>query len=244
MLENTEFRNRHGERLDVSFHPGSKEGRLVLLAHGVTGNKNRPLLAALAEGLAARGWPCLRISFSGNGDSEGDFRESTVTKESGDLRDLLDQLPDGLGIAYCGHSMGAAVGLMTAETEPRIKVMVNLAGMIRTEEFCEREFGEVTPGEGCMWDEPDCPLSRSYVDDMESIGDLFDEVSGFGRPLLLIHGTADDVVLPEDSDDAYEAAQEPKRLVRIEGEGHSFSDASYPQIVDEVASWLDEHLGE
>jgi pimeloyl-ACP methyl ester carboxylesterase len=242
MLENTEFRNRRGERLDVAFHPGSKAGRLVVLGHGVTGNKDRPLLVAVAEGLAAKGWPCLRVSFSGNGDSEGDFRDATVTKESEDLRDLLDQLPEGIRVAYCGHSMGAAVGLMTAETDPRLEVLVHLAGMIRTEEFCEAEFGEVTPDEGNMWDEPDCPLSRSYVDDMESIGDLFDEVSGLDRPLLLIHGTADDVVLPVDSDDAFEAAREPKRLLRIEGEGHSFSEGSYQQIVDEIALWLDEHL--
>ncbi len=242
MLEDTEFRNRRGERLDTSFHPGTKKDRLVLLGHGVTGNKDRPLLVALAEGLAAKGWPCLRISFSGNGGSEGEFREATVTKECEDLRDLLDQLPDGLRLAYCGHSMGAAVGLLAADIDPRLEVMVNLAGMVRTEEFCEREFGEVTPDEGLMWDEPDCPLSQTYVDDMESIGDLFDEVAGLGRPLLLVHGTADDVVLSEDSDDAYETADEPKRIVRIEGEGHSFSDDSYPQVVEEVGRWLDEHL--
>lgn len=241
MLEEIEFRNRRGERLDVSFHPGSKEKRLVLLGHGVTGNKDRPLLVATAEGLAAKGWPCLRISFSGNGDSEGDFRESTVTKECEDLHDLLDQLPDGLKIAYCGHSMGAAVGLLTAETDDRLNVLVNLAGMIRTEDFCEREFGEVTPDEGFMWDEPDCPLSHVYVDDMQSIGDLFDEVSGLGRPLLLIHGSADDVVLPEDSEDAHEAAEDPKRLVLIEGEEHSFSDGSYGRIVEEIDRWLEEH---
>ena len=116
MLEDIEFRNRRGERLDVSFHPGERSDRLVLLGHGVTGNKDRPLLVALAAGLSARGWPCLRISFSGNGDSEGDFRESTVTKEREDLRDILARLPDGLHIAYCGHSMGAAVGLLTADT--------------------------------------------------------------------------------------------------------------------------------
>lgn len=242
MLENKEFRNRRGERLDVGFHPGSKPNRLLVLGHGVTGNKDRPLVVAVADGLAAKGWACLRVSFSGNGDSEGDFREATVTKESEDLHDVLDQLPDGLRIAYAGHSMGAAVGLMTAETDPRLRVLVNLAGMIRTEEFCEAEFGEVTPDEGNMWDEPGCPLSQNYVDDMESIGDLFDEVSGLERPLLLIHGTCDDVVLPVDSDDAFEVAQEPKRLIRIEGEGHSFSDASYAQVVNEIARWLDEHL--
>ncbi|BCX46645.1 fermentation-respiration switch protein FrsA [Haloferula helveola] len=241
-LATIEFSNRQGERLDAAFHPGKPDRGLVILGHGVTGNKDRPLLVGVAEGLSALGWPCLRISFSGNGDSEGSFGEATVTKESEDLRDVLDQLPDDLKIAYCGHSMGAAVGLMTAAVDHRIRVVVNLAGMIRTEEFLEREFGDVEPDEGCMWDEPGCPLSRGYVDDMESIGDLLDEVGGLARPLLLIHGTADDVVLPEDSEEAFEAASEPKSLIRIEGAGHSFEESGYEPLVSAIHEWLGEHL--
>ena len=237
-----EFRNRHGEKLDTAFHPGTREDALVILTHGVTGNKDRPLLVTLAEGLASRGWPCLRLSWTGNGNSEGDFRDSTITKESADLRDVLDALPPRLKIAYIGHSMGGAVGVMTAAEEDRIRVLVTLAGMVRTEEFCEREFGSIIPGKGFMWDEPACPLSQKYVDDMESIGDLFDEVGEITVPWLLIHGTADDVVLIHDSRDAYDTAEEPKRLVEIPATGHSFDEKTYPKLISEVADWLDEHL--
>ena len=237
-----EFRNRQGEKLDTAFHPGTRGDVLVILTHGVTGNKDRPLLVNLAAGLASRGWPCLRLSWTGNGDSEGDFRDSTITKESTDLRDVLDALPPRLKIAYIGHSMGGAVGVMTAANDDRIRVLVTLAGMIRTEEFCEREFGSVIPGKGFMWDEPACPLSQKYVDDMESIGDLFDEVGQVTVPWLLLHGTADDVVLIQDSRDAYDTAEEPKRLVEIPGAGHSFDEKIYPKLIGEVADWLDEHL--
>jgi pimeloyl-ACP methyl ester carboxylesterase len=237
-----EFRNRLGEKLDTTFHPGNREGVLVLLSHGVTGNKDRPLLVALAEGLAARGWPCIRLSWSGNGLSEGDFRESNISKESRELRDILDALPPRLKIAYIGHSMGGAVGVMTASGDDRIRVLVTLAGMIRTEEFCEREFGDVVPDTGFMWDEPGCPLSQKYVDDLGAIGDLFDEVGQITIPWLLIHGTADDVVLIEDSRDAYDTAEEPKRLVEIKGAGHSFDEKSYPRVIQEVGDWLDEYL--
>lgn len=237
-----EFRNRHGEKLDTTFHPGDRDDVLVVLAHGVTGNKDRPLLVAVAEGLSAKGWPCLRISYTGNGASEGEFGEATITKESGDLRDILSALPPGIKVAYCGHSMGGAVGVMTAAADDRIRVLVTLAGMIRTEEFCEREFGDVVPGEGYMWDQEACPLSRKYVDDMESIGDLFDEVGQVSVPYLLIHGTADDVVFIQDSRDAYDTAEEPKRLVEIPDAGHSFDESTYPQVISEIADWLDAYL--
>ena len=232
-----DFKNRRGERLDAAFHEGSMAGVLVVLGHGVTGNKDRPLLVALANGLAELGWPCLRISFSGNGKSGGRFEEATVTKESEDLLDLLDQLPDGVRVAYCGHSMGGAVGVKTAAVDRRIEVVVNLAGMIRTREFCEREFGDVTPGGGMMWGEEGCPLSQAYVDDMAKIDDLLPTVPELKRPFLMIHGTADDVVFPKDSRDAWEVAAEPKRLVEIPGAGHSF-EGHHRQVIDEVEAWL------
>lgn len=233
----TNFKNRHGEKLDAAFHEGETDGVLVVLGHGVTGNKDRPLLVALANGLAELGWPCLRISFSGNGGSDGKFEEATVTKESGDLLDLLDQLPDGVRVAYCGHSMGGAVGVKTAAADRRIEVLVNLAGMIRTKEFCDREFGDVTPDEGKMWDEEGCPLSQAYVDDMAEIDDLLPAVAELKRPFLMIHGTADDVVLPRDSRDACDVAAEPKRLVEIAGAGHSF-EGHHREVIDEVDAWL------
>ena len=42
--------------------------------------------------------------------------------------------------------------------------------------------------------------------------------------------------------DAYDTAEEPKRLVEIPGAGHSFDEKSYPKVINEVADWLDEHL--
>lgn len=242
MLENAVFKNRHGERLDVSFHPGGQTDCLVILGHGVTGDKNRPLLLAVAEGLAAKGWPCLRFSFAGNGASEGDFRAATISKEVEDMEDLVGQLPEDLRLAYCGHSMGGAVGVLAGAKLPQILAVINLAGMIQTKAFCEREFGEVTPGDGTMWEEPDCPLSQVYVDDLNGIGDLFEEVSLLRKPLLLVHGTADDVVLPEDSKDAYKLAAEPKQLVLVEGAGHSFDESTYPQVIEATARWLEAHL--
>ncbi len=238
------FTNRHGERLDVSFHPGDQTDRLILLGHGVTGDKDRPLLIAVAEGLAARGWPCLRFSFAGNGASDGDFRAATISKESEDLRDLIAQLPATLRLAYIGHSMGGAVGVKTAAVEARIAVVVSLAGMVRSAAFCQREFGMVTPDQGLMWDEPRCPLSQAYVDDLTQIGDLFEEVSRLTQPLLLIHGTKDDVVFPEDSIDAHARAQEPKQLVLIENAEHSFDETTYPQVVEAIAGWLSQHLAD
>lgn len=243
MQDSSQIRNPQGERLDIAFHGGTKLGALVVLGHGVTGNKDRPLLVALAEGLAAKGWPCLRISFSGNGDSEGEFTESTITKEISDLGAVLDTVPQERRIAYIGHSMGAAVGVIAASQRMDIQALVSLAGMTHTAEFVTREFGDVEPGNGNMWDDEDCPLSEAYVNDLKSIGATLDAASHVKQPWLLIHGTADDVVPLQDSRDAFEAAMCHKELVEIPDAGHVFGEDSYAQLTDAVHVFLSKCLG-
>lgn len=242
MLTNIEIRNRAGERLDHTFHPGGRAAALVVLGHGVTGNKDRPHLVALAEGLSKLGWPCLRFSFSGNGGSEGNFGDSTISKEIGDLQAVLDLVPDDAAVIYIGHSMGGAVGVLAAARDLRIRALVSLAGMTHTAEFCSREFGDQTPGAGFMWDEPDCPLSEGFVDDMQQIDSTLDAAAAVTQPWLLVHGTADDVVPIGDGRDAFDAAECEKTWAEIDGAGHSFEGFHEP-LVGAVRTWLDERFG-
>lgn len=240
MMTDSEIRNRSGERIDHTFHPGNRADALVILGHGVTGNKDRPHLVALAEGLAARGWPCLRISFSGNGGSEGRFQDSCITKETGDLQAVLDAVPDTAKAAYVGHSMGGAVGVLTAARDLRIRALVSLAGMTRTADFVQREFAGVTPGDGFMWEDANFPLSSTYVDDLRLIGDTVSAAEAVTQPWLLIHGDADDVVPIQDGRDAFDAATGEKEFLALPGAGHSFDEESYPKIVEAVDRWLKE----
>jgi pimeloyl-ACP methyl ester carboxylesterase len=243
MLTQTKILNRGGESIDHTFHPGARADVLVILGHGVTGNKDRPHLVAIAEGLAALGWPCLRISFMGNGESEGKFEDSCITKEIGDLQAVLDMVPDTAQVIYIGHSMGAAVGVLTAARDLRIRALVSLAGMTHAAAFVQREFSEITPGEGVMWEDENCPLSAVFVDDLRLIDNTLSAVEAVTQPWLLIHGYADDVVPIQDSRDAFEAATCEKQCLEIAGAGHSFDETSYPQIIEAVDQWLVERFG-
>lgn len=242
-LPSAEIRNPAGERIDHSFHPATRTHALVILGHGVTGNKDRPLLLALAHGLAARGWPCLRISFTGNGASEGNFADSNITKGCSDLQAVLDQLPQDIQVAYAGHSMGGAAGVLAAARDERIRTLISLAGMTHTAAFATREFGSVTPDAGCMWDDENCPLSQKFTDDLSAIGDTLSAATAITQPWLLIHGSEDDVVPIQDGKDAYAAAISQKRWLEIPGAGHSFDEASYPTLIAAMDAWLSEVMG-
>jgi alpha/beta superfamily hydrolase len=235
-----EIRNEHGERLDYTYHKG-EGNRIVVIGHGVTGNKDRPALVALAEGLADSGISALRFSFSGNGESEGAFIDSTITKEVADLGSIIDTLND-YKVCYVGHSMGGAVGVLRAATDERIEVLVSLAGMVHTKAFAEREFGDVTPDEGFMWDEPDCPLSQAYMDDMATIDSVAKQASKFGGPWLLVHGSEDDIVPIQDSIDVLQFANEPTELLDLPGADHVFSGDSTAIMVEKIVAWINQKL--
>lgn len=235
------IRNRAGERIDFAFHSGENAGKLVILGHGVTGSKSRPLLVEIADELSARGWPCLRLSFSGNGKSGGKFEDCTITKESEDLQDVLETVPDFVKIAYIGHSMGGAVGVVTAAKDLRISTLISLAGMTDTAGFVRREFSSLTPGKDVMWEEPTCPFSVAFADDLNAIENTLGHASGVPQPWLLVHGDADDVVPPQDSVDAHAAAPGVKKLVIVPGGDHQFDGVRHVAI-EEIDSWLKANL--
>ena len=234
------IRNSSGEVLDYTFHAGTEGSRhIAVLGHGVTGNKDRPFVIALAEGLAATGIHALRFSFAGNGASEGRFADATISKEVEDLGAVLSTL-DGYSVCYVGHSMGGAVGVLRTSRDERIRLLVSLAGMVHTHAFAEREFGEEVPDEGCMWDEPDCPLSQAYMDDMAQIDTVVERGAEIAVPWLLVHGSEDDVVPIDDSHDILARASDNAELVVIDGADHVFSEHAQVMVA-KVVGWLQGH---
>jgi len=243
--------NSHGERLDYRFARATggtpKSGWLVILAHGVTGNLDRPLIADTAVALNAAGFDTLRFSFAGNGASEGDFRAATISKESSDLSAVIDAAVRHYPkIAVVGHSMGAAVAVVTAAGNSRISALVSLAGMVDTLAFAKNEFGHVDPDHGLMWDEPECPLSIKFMVDLcDTIADVTPQAERVAVPWLLVHGTADDVVLPGDTESIAALRGDAVTANFIEGADHSFSDPGHKtEALRVVTEWLSSVAGE
>lgn len=238
------IRNPAGERLDYTFAagdghpPGAAPAMAVVLGHGVTAHKDRPWLVALSTALSGAGLASLRLSFAGNGASEGRYEDSNPSKEVDDLRSVIDAL-DGWGvgrIAYVGHSMGSAVGVLTAAQEPRIRALVSLAGMVRVRWFFETHFAHLAPGEA-MLEKPECPWSLALLDDARRIDTVLPQAARIDVPWLLVHGDADELVPYQDSVDAIAAAGGRPTLVTMSGIDHRFTGA-VPGMVSTVVKWL------
>ena len=172
-MTSLDIRNERGERLDHVFTPAQQAGqdadrKVVIVGHGVTSHHDRPYLTQLCDALSVAGLASLRFSFSGNGDSEGRFVDSCISKEVADLGAVIDAL-EGWSVAYMGHSMGGAVGVMRAAVDERMGALVSLAGMTEVHGFMQRHFGHLTPGEDCMIDREHAQLSTAFLEDAREI---------------------------------------------------------------------------
>lgn len=232
--------NAAGEHLDTAHHAGDAANReLVVIGHGVTANKDRAFLVALAEAVAATGRHALRFSFSGNGDSQGRFEDSCITKEVMDLGAVLDAT-GGWRTTYVGHSMGGAVGVLRASTDARIERLVSLAGMVHTAEFARRKFGDQEPDASFMWEKPECPLTSGFMEDMDRIGSVLNRGREVGVPWLLVHGDADTVVPITDTTEIASVADAARTsVIEIPGADHLFSDGATAAMTTAVVDWLD-----
>ena len=233
--------NAHGEALDFSYTPVTSAWGTVVIGHGVTANKDRAWAIALFDALQAAGFGALRFSFSGNGDSQGDFRHSTISKELCDLGSVLDTLQryEIPQLIYVGHSMGGTVGVLRAVIDPRIKALVSLAGMVHTATFAERKFGGLQPGRDLMWDKPECPLSAEFVEDMMKIRSVASQAEQVRCPWLLIHGTADTVVPFADSSQIATVRTDVE-LIAMSDCDHLFSDHEQ-EMAQHLSRWLLQH---
>lgn len=237
-----QLRNHLGEALDHSFVQGEEDNPwVVVIGHGVTGNKDRPWAQTLQAALEDGGFTSLRFSFAGNGESEGSFEESTISKEVLELRATLDQLEaarKGAKFVYVGHSQGGAVGVLAASRDKRIRKLVSLAGMVHTKDFYIRKFGDQVAGSDVMWDKPECPISETYERDMREISSVLDAAEDVRIPWLLVHGTEDSVVPLQESKDAMSRTGRRASLVELEGVDHVFSDGADSVMAAVVLEWL------
>jgi pimeloyl-ACP methyl ester carboxylesterase len=121
-MERITFPGSTGATLsDVLHVPDSEVRGSVLLAHCFTCSKDLHTTSRLARALEAGGYAALRFDFTGLGDSEGDFVDTTVTH---DVRDIVQEatalLQRGYGpCAMVGHSLGGAATLLAAQRRRR-----------------------------------------------------------------------------------------------------------------------------
>ena len=198
---------------------------------------------ALAERICREGFAVLIFRFRGVGDSGGNFDILGWTRDLGAAVDYLWVLSevDRSHLALLGFSGGAAVSVCVAAQDSRVSSVAACACPAEFDSlkdaFAEGEsIIEHFRGIGIIRDR-DFPYSDEEWLDNFSLVSPIKHVSGIApRPLLLLHGSQDEVVDVSHAYRLYTQADEPKEIVVIDGAGHRLRRDE--QAVAVIIDWL------
>jgi len=220
----------------------------VCLCHGIPAEAHDPAdrgYRDLAEKVVTAGMAAFIFNFRGCGLSGGNFDMSGWREDLKAVVSYLAALPelDGGRLALCGFSGGAAVAADVAAGDGRVQALALCA--------CPAEFrawGETGAAEliaryrdiGVIRDDGFPADPEAWMRGFATLRpvDIISRISP--RPVLIAHGTADDVVPAADAESLYDGALEPKELRLIPGAGHRLRREQ--AAVDGIITWLKEAL--
>lgn len=249
-MERITFAGSTGALLSGVLHlPDAQARGSVLLAHCFTCSKEVHTITRLAKGLAAGGYVALRFDFTGLGDSEGDFAETTVSHDVQDLvRAATTLIERGYGpCAMVGHSLGGAATLLAAHQLKTVRSVVvvgapaspqHVRGLFADGEEQIRSDGTATVDIGGR----PFPVAASFLDDLAT-HDQRAAVGTLGRPLLVVHAVDDAVVPVTEGEEIFAAAAQPKAFVPLLHTDHLVSSRRAADILAAVLlTWLEQTL--
>jgi len=216
------IKNKEGEDLIGEFE-GNPKDKLTIICHGLADTKDNPTFVRIAKELA----PSFRFDFSGNGESEGYFTESTYHKEVEDLKAVLAYFKNEGIQEFClvGHSMGGGVVQIVGQDEC-VKAIITLAGVSKADSFKDKfpEIVEaVTNGEPAFFfGKEQYPVTKAYIDSANTI-DIMAAAPNVHAHVLAIQGGDDSTIRAEQTKEWLEKVPGDTMFVELPGLDHRFN---------------------
>ena len=237
----------HGQVMKANLNIPSPKAPCIIISHGLEGSKDGEKWRKFTPKLASQGFACLRFNYRGCGTdkekSDGDFIDTTLTGRIQDFSSAIDFAQtcdiDNERIGVIGSSLGGTTFI--AAKDRRIKAAAILSTPCRfkmpsNEElniFNKRGFYELPSGRR---------LLPTFFEDFDKY-DIPKDAREIRCPLLVLHGSNDELVASDNAYDIYSNSREPKRLEIIAGANHGFDDPIHQkEVISITINWFHQYL--
>lgn len=236
--------NEAGEALDYTYHSGAENNHYVLvIGHGLNENKDSHLIAELSHKVSEEGMSVLRFSFSGNGSSQGQHGDHTISKGIKDLRAIISTICERGGRPiYLGHGTGATVGTLLSADDSRIQLLISLAGLVETKKFYFNLQNAEFASEGAPLRNKLDVLSENQAEDLKILKSVYPQSKSILIPWLLIHGSDDKLIPITDSASLASNFEDIRYFVELPNVDHSFSGEAISQVSELIIDWLGKRI--
>ncbi len=228
-----EITNKANEKLVcVEVLPLNSTGKqlpVVILCHGFGYFKEEDgIFTEEAKLLAEKGFACYYFDFSGCGESEGDYSQTTLTKLVSDLKSVVQIVSaydyiDEKDLSLISHSFGSNV-IIAAQILglKRIAMTGSFANAFKLLSRLFPDFNE----SGISTRDCTSPRTRTmgpqFWKDLKSYN-IPNLIKNFNCPILFIHGKQDIVVPIENMQPLFEAAKNPLGPIILKESDHDLS---------------------
>lgn len=192
---------------------------IVILCHGFAYYKEEDgIFTSLAERLTGLGYAVYYFDFSGCGESEGDYEQTSLTKLVGDLKTILNEVcsydyTDENDVSLVGQSFGTTVSIATQLTN--IKRMALCGAFFNPYTLIAKlftEFNETGVSRRVRDDGRITTVGPQFWKDLEKY-ELEKLVANFDCPILFVHGEKDNIVPPENVRPLLQNAKDSKLFI-------------------------------
>ncbi|MBS7651162.1 MAG: alpha/beta fold hydrolase [Candidatus Bathyarchaeia archaeon] len=238
-LERLTFKSKRQKLLGVIWYPADAERPpAVLILHGFPGiEKNYDLAYSLCQMKIASMIFHYRGCWGSGGRYSflGCFEDAMIAME--ELISRKDILGDN--VAVVGHSFGGMVAIYLSAHIKGVKATVAMSPLANIRENVSIQRRKMILRGGVPFVKA-LSLGRAMTE-FETIEKTRDPITYVDKlspsPLLLIHGSDDEIVPVKCSVDLYKDALEPKYLLIVRGTDHIFS-GRRRYVVNRVANWI------
>lgn len=235
-----------GYRLSAGLHHAASPRGIVLFLHGIPStsppdpdDRGYP---GLCQDFAAQGWSAAWADMRGKQDSEGFFSIEGWVR---DASELVQAAKVGayrdLPVAVVGSSAGGAVAAEVVRRGAAVDALALLAAPAAWQSYAADPVAgarRVMSETGMRLDPQVEADPTAWAEEFEHVTTV-DSIAGVRVPVLIIHGTADDVV-PVDHAYAIAARAPDARVEILEGAQHQLRrDLA---ALDILSRWLEETL--
>jgi putative redox protein len=246
------FKNPDGKRLAarLDLPLDEKPTTFAVFAHCFTCTKNFNAVVNINRALAMHGIAVLRFDFTGLGESEGDFSETSFLTNVADLVSAADFLKEAYEAPrlLIGHSLGGAAVIQAARKIPSVEAVSTIAapadptGLLRFIDKPSVEHPE-TDGETTInISGRSFRIKQQFLDDLRQQS-MEDAIRALRKPLLIFHSPLDQIVSVDQAARIFIAARHPKSFISLDKADHLLSNREDSLYVGSVlAAWASKYL--
>jgi len=251
-IEKITFNSRKGEILSarIDLPLGVEPVACALFAHCFTCGKSMKAMRHISRALVEQGIAVFRFDFTGLGESEGDFADTTFSSNIADLVDAAGYMSQRYAAPriIIGHSLGGAAVLQAAAQIDSVVAVATIGAPfdpvhIRNAFQSSLEEIESTGKAVVQFGGRAFTITKGFVEDLEA-HHVAKNIKNLRRALLVMHSPVDRTVGIDNAGLIFEAARHPKSFVSLDQADHLLTNADDSLYVGSViATWARRYIG-